>query len=191
MKELTDHELAKLLKSDSHQAFTEIYNRYWTSLFLIAYNRLKDKSISEEIIQTVFMNLWNRRGRLHIDSSLAPYLAKAVKFEVINYYIRSEHRENYLTWLSNYRVGVASIEDIVHAKMIQEFVDKSVANLPERCRLVFKLRVDEGYSQKEIAEELKISEKTVEAQLTKARKHLKSVLGASGIIEALLIFLKL
>ncbi|MGE8290242.1 MAG: RNA polymerase sigma factor [Sphingobacterium sp.] len=190
MKNSSDNALCLLLNEGCEKAYTEIYNRYWTSMYLVARNRVLDQVIAEEIVQSIFLNLWKRRTAIHIEDSFKPYFAKAVKFEIINYHASGKYRENYLNWLSNNRERFSlSIEEDLDAKLLSKLIEETVCVLPERCQLIFRLRVESGYSQKEIAAELSISEKTVEVQLSKARKRIRAVLGVGGVVKALLIFL--
>lgn len=76
--DLSDNELLDLLRSGDKSAFIEIYNRYWERLLAIAYNHTKDKSMAEEIVQQVFISLWDRRQMVAIES-IGGYLATAVK----------------------------------------------------------------------------------------------------------------
>lgn len=192
MKDVSDNSLCQLINEGSEKAYTEVYNRYWTSIYLVAKNRTRDSEIAEEIVQTIFFNLWKRRNSVQIIDSFHPYLAKAVKYEIINYHARSKHRENYLDWLSKYRTQLSfTIEEEIDAKFLSEIIERTVCVLPEKCQLIFRLRVESGYTQKEIAAELEISEKTVETQLLKARKRIRTILGTSSALKALLIFLNI
>jgi RNA polymerase sigma-70 factor (ECF subfamily) len=159
-------------------------------MYLVAKNRVSDQVIAEEIVQTIFLNLWKRKAVIQIADSFRAYFARAVKFEIINYYSHGKHRENYLTWLATNKEQFSlTIEEELDAKLLHDMIEKTVCVLPERCQLIFRLRVEEGYSQKEIAAELSISEKTVEIQLSKARKRIRNMLGTTGVIKALLFFL--
>jgi len=174
----TDAKLLSLLKKDDIQAFEEIYHRYWKLLLSIALHKLNDLSEAEEIIQDVFIDVWKRRTVLEISASLKSYLAGAVKFKV------------YTTLASRYRMKqkrdalqdlpVTSLEpgadEIYQLKVLQERITAASNALPERCRLIYNLSRESGYSNKQIAYQLHISEKTVETQITRALKHLRSVL---------------
>jgi RNA polymerase sigma-70 factor (family 1) len=177
---LPDAELMDLLKSGDHDAFTALYNKYWDRLLAIAYNHTRDKSAAKEIVQNLFVGLWNRRESLKIDN-VGNYLATATKFAVFKEYYRKQNRENSL-------VGKLTIEEEYHveekiaAKFLQEYINGIVETLPEKCRLVFKLSREEHKSHAEIAQELEISEKTVEMHITKALKTIRAELNTSGMI---------
>jgi len=103
---LSDNLLADRLRSGDRDAFTEIYNRHWEKLLAIAYNHLKDKSAAEEILQEVFMSLWDRRYEVYLDS-VAGYLATAVKFSIFKQISRKRRQQLLLD--SNYIAGKMQI----------------------------------------------------------------------------------
>ncbi|WP_221887914.1 RNA polymerase sigma factor [Chitinophaga polysaccharea] len=90
-QEQTDVELIASLRGGDNHAFAEIYHRYWKKLLAIAYHHSKDKIIGEEIVQEVFIGLWNRRNELYIDH-VSAYLATAVKLSVFKQYVRQKRR---------------------------------------------------------------------------------------------------
>lgn len=192
MKHKSDIDLMKGLNEGCEKSFEEIYQRYWLSMYSAVLKRTQDKDIAEEIVQSIFLKVWFRRDKITIQETFGAYFATAVKYQVINYYDKIKHRQNYLTWLTNNSQGAHhNIEEYLNHRSLEEFIEKTVQLLPERCQIVFRLRVNEGLSQREIAEELVISEKTVEAHLSKARRYLRKALVSSGVLESLLIFLKL
>ena len=174
----SDQELVVLLNQNSELAFNEIYNRYWSGVFLVARNRLKDDLEAREVVQDVFCNLWRKRTKFQLNKSLKVYFAVAVKYEVINRYAK-RHRENILIERLTYSVpqkDLSTQETISFNELERNLMD-SIDLLPERSQLVFRLRFENDYSQKQIAEELNISEKTVEAHISKARKYIRTRLG--------------
>ncbi len=188
---MSDSLLSIHLSQGSEEAFTEIYNRYWSVMFLAARKRTQDDYLAEEIVQNIFLNLWRHRGRVTIKASFRPYFSVAVKYEVLNHLSRRKTRASYLDWLGRQAIAGPSLDDMLDYKLLQEQIDKTVCLLPEKCQLVFRLRVEKGFTQKEIAQELGMAEKTVEAHLSKARKMVRGVHGASGSFTMLLCWLDL
>nr|WP_121271099.1 RNA polymerase sigma-70 factor [Pedobacter schmidteae] len=183
-QELPDAALLDEIKVGNKAAFNELFNRYWKKLLAISYNYTKDQSAAEETVQEVFIGLWNRRKDLNIQS-LAPYLATAVKFSVLAALQQQKRREE-LT-LNNYQVNPITLtEEEIYARFLQEQIDGIAARLPEKCRLVFKYSRSEGLSIPEISEAMNISQKTVEAHLSKALKTIRKDLNKSGVVLLLL-----
>lgn len=179
-KSLTDGELVTLLKDGDDLAFTEIYNRYWKKLFLAAGNKLGDLDEAEELVQQIFVSLWDRRAVLDLRGELAPYLAVSVKYRVLKVLSRRHYRREFEHALPELLDD--STQEWLQFEELRSRMEELVAALPEKCRLVYQLSRNEGYSQKQIAAELDIAEKTVEAHIGKAlrliRKGLHVFLGA-------------
>jgi RNA polymerase sigma-70 factor (family 1) len=173
------------LRDGDENAFTTIYNTYWKKLLALAYANLKDKMLAEEVVQEVFISLWNRRFDQRIES-LEAYLATAVKFSTF----KSLHRNRRHSEIEN-QIETKDYyiqDDVIESKFLKEYLDGVVEKLPDKCRLVFKLSRESYLSNKEIAKDLDISEKSVEAHITRALKLLKSNLQKAGIL-ILLIFI--
>ncbi len=167
----TDSELLELFTTGNDAAFTEIYNRYWKKLIALGYSYTKDKFAAEEIVQEVFVSLWNRRGVVKIDT-LSSYLATAIKFSVFKSIYTKNRREKLLEHMPGSPLAELP-EDLFHAKFLEEYVNGLVEQLPEKCRLVYQYSRQKGLSPQEIADEMNIAKKTVEAHLTKALKMLR------------------
>lgn len=182
----TDTELADLLRTDSEAVFREIYNRYWDKLFILARKRMDDPLEAEEIVQDIFCNLWRKRQTLTITKGLNNYFAVAVKFEVINRLAKRTRSAAYIkaTAAEISEIDETTLQQLDYNELLQQ-LQLTINALPEKCRIVFKLQQEEGYTQQQIAKELDISEKTVEAHLSKARKTLR---GAFGNLLGLLLF---
>ncbi|RYY37904.1 MAG: sigma-70 family RNA polymerase sigma factor [Sphingobacteriaceae bacterium] len=176
----TDEELVALLKIHNRSAFNEIYNRYWKKMLLVAWNHSKDNFVAKDIVQEVFINLWEKHYNVDIQS-LPAFLATAVKFCVFKHY-QKEVRRNGLAE-QNYVFNELSIdEEKLDARFLQEYIDGVVENMPERCRLVFKLSRNQGLKNIEIAEQINIAEKSVEKTLTRALKIIRCELKNYGIL---------
>ncbi|ASU34467.1 RNA polymerase sigma-70 factor [Mucilaginibacter xinganensis] len=172
---LNDKELSGLLGEGDEHAFTEIYNRYWSKLFAIATNKLRELDEAEEIVQDIFISLWKRRDELSVIDTLSSYLAVSVKYRVIKTLDKRNSQQKYAEY-SQYTATITddSTQQWLEFEELKSRLAVFVADLPEKCRLVFQLSREAGYSQKKIAAELGISEKTVEAHLGKAIKTLRT-----------------
>jgi len=179
LRNLPDAELLALLKDGDQAAFTEIYNRYWKKLFVVAANKINDLEEAEEIVQDIFVALWNRRISLDVTGKFSAYLAVSVKYRVIKALDKRFSQQQYA---NHSRQTLSLLDDSTQEWLqfeeLKGRLGRLVADLPEKCRLVYQLSRDSGYSQKEIAQELGISEKTVEAHMGKALKTLRAGLNS-------------
>ena len=174
----SDTELLDLLRSGDRTAFSEIYNRYWKRIFTVAVNKIGQLEEAEEIVQDIFVSMWNRRESIIITTTLNAYLSVSVKYRVIKILAK----RNLYNKFTDYSLHILSPTDNstqnwLEFEELKSQLETLVAQLPEKCRLVYKLSREEGMSQKQIAKEFDISEKTVEAHIGKALKHLRTGLG--------------
>ncbi|TBO40438.1 RNA polymerase sigma-70 factor [Pedobacter kyonggii] len=181
----TDEELVILFKENDVVAFREIYVRYWYELYLISNKRLRSKEASEEIIQNFFTLFWINRKKINIRGALKAYLHTSIRYSVIDYLAREATRNNYLELLSfSYKEAANTTEETVFLHEVEDGINQVMSKLPAKCRKVFELSRQHHKSNKEIAELLGLSEKTVENHITNALKlfrlHFKEVLIASS-----------
>jgi RNA polymerase sigma-70 factor (family 1) len=175
-----DHELTVLMKGDDQLAFAELYNRYWKKMLLVAWNNSKDKATSEDIVHEVFISLWDKRGVLELNSVPA-FLTTCIKFNFFKNYQKQQNRDKLIA--QNYDFSDINLEEEKwDALFLKEYIDGIVERLPEKCRLTFKYSREAGLSNAEIAEKMNISEKGVEANLTRALKIIKGNLNNSGVL---------
>lgn len=181
LSEHSENELAGLLKTGSEGAFSEIYNRYWDKLYVVARKRLDSAFEGEEIVQEIFCNLWRKRETFQLDKGFNNYFSVAVKFEVIN---RLQKKERLQNLEKNLSFQLTEFDDTTAKQVdfneLKAQIELTVKQLPEKCQIVFRLKHEEGLSQKQIATQLDVSEKTVEAHLSKARKAIKDQFGSLG-----------
>lgn len=170
----TDQELLRLLQQGDEDAFTGIYLRYWDKLTVVAMHRLGNLEEAREIVQEVFCNLWRRREELAITHSLNTYLAAAIKYEIFKRFAtKSRHRRLQQQALNHWQEAADDTLHYLNANELKSQLLHLVKALPEKCRIVFQLSRDKGYTQKQIASELGIAEKTVEAHLSAALRKLR------------------
>ena len=141
-------------------------------------HRLEDMDEARSLVQDIFFNLWKRRDSLHLDYSLNTYLSVAVKYEVLNRLAVKGRRQRYQLHVArNWQEATPDTENLLSFHELQQQLASLVKALPEKCRIVFQLSRDKGYSRKMIATELGIAEKTVEAHLSTALRKLRNGLG--------------
>ncbi|MGE9313790.1 RNA polymerase sigma factor [Niabella sp. CJ426] len=168
----TDEELIILIKQDNKAAFDEIYKRYWDKLFVTATNRLGNSLYAEDIVQDVLVKLWVSRFSLQIKNTLRTYLSAAIKYEVINKICSLKHQKKYIDSFDESAVSNIT-ERQVDFSVLENRLSRLVKDLPEKCRMTFILSREYGFSQKEIAGYMNVSENTVESHMKKALKTLR------------------
>ena len=175
-----DKELIDRLRDGEESALTELYNRFWQSLFMSAYNILKDKELCEDIIQDIFMNIWNNREKLEIHISLKGYMYACTRYQVFNHFKKNKDKIHVELFDDlDKRFQYATPETLLmHEELVQQ-INAIVESLPQKCQQVYKLSREEQLSHKEIAAQLDISTKTVENHITKALQTIRLSMGSS------------
>jgi len=174
---LTDQQLASLLQAGDSDAFRLIYDRFWSKLLVVATKRLGSVSEAEEVVQDVFLNLWRKRTTFSLKVSFENYLAVAVKFEVINRRAKRLREDALHVELEALHAPVNDGKAGFDLEYLQQQLAHTVNSLPPKCQLVFRLSRDDDYTNKQIAQELGVTEKAVEKHISKALKALRRRLG--------------
>jgi RNA polymerase sigma-70 factor (family 1) len=182
----SDTVLTGLLKSGDRLAYTEIYDRYISSMLEHAYNKCRSKEEAEDAVQEVFTMLWTRRDALNEDQNLAGFLYTSTRNVIINQINRKGIHARYITSIKDFESSGQIITDHrIRENQMRAIIEKEIAALPPKMREVFELSRKAHLSHKEIAEKLDISEQTVSKQVTNALKILRVKLG----IFAYLLFI--
>ena len=172
---INEKELLNRLQNNDVAAFTQIYNIFWKQLFYKAAQKLNNFYEAEEVVQDIFLDLWKRRSDLAISTELSTYLAVCVKYKVINLLAKRQQQFRYQHYVKNFlQISDLSTENAIRLEELKRQLLKDTTRLPEKCRMVFQLSREQGYSQKQIAIKLNIAEKTVEAHLSKALRSLRA-----------------
>lgn len=182
----TDQQILEHLAKSDARAFDFIYQKYFQKLYGAAYKRLQNRELTEEVVQELFISLWERRSKLNILGTLDSYLFSSIKYLTIAQFKKNNLFEQYSATLIPQENDLNFTEEVVAFDELNEAYQKALQILPKRCREVFVLKRT-GLSQREISEKLDISEKTVENQMTKALKMLRDALRDYTAISILLI----
>lgn len=173
--EIPDQGLVHLLGQRDEKAFEQVFKQHYRPLHAYAFTLLKDDAAAEEMVQNVFFKLWERTEGLHITGSLAAYLYRAVHNESLNYLKHQKVRTEHSLRVSYHMDGHGeSATRTVRMKELEEKLRTALNELPEGCRTVFQLSRFEELKYSQIAEVLGISIKTVENQMGKALKLLRT-----------------
>lgn len=170
---IDDSVLLQQLSRDDRKAFEIIYSKYWRPLLDLAWKGLQDKQVAEDLVQGVFLSLWQKRQQLHIDN-LAVYLRTAVRYQVFNYVVRTKRTEEFFESYSEIFQEKNTPETTFLNKNLLAVINAYVATLPVRRREICILFIQARLSTKEIAEKLDLSHKTVQNQLGISLQHLRA-----------------
>lgn len=169
----TDEVLVSLMKEGSQAAFTVLYERYWKKLVVQAYYILKTGEGAEEVVQEVFLDIWNRRAALQITYTFHTYIAAAIKYKILRW-LSKEKKEQQRRALWTTAEEDTATQEWIDFQAMRSSLEAAVQQLPDKCQLVFRLSREAGMTEKEIARELDISIKTVETHLSRALKSLRT-----------------
>lgn len=174
----SDVELVELLKTDDSAAYTVIYNRYFHTLYVHAFQKLNDKQEAQDVVHELFAQLWNKRNDLNINSNLIGYLYSGVRNKILDQISRQQVRDKYFNSLQGFLESNYSITDHrIREKQLTELIDKGIADLPNKMREIFELSRKKSLSHKQIAAQLNLSEQTVKKQVNNALRILRTKLG--------------
>ena len=171
---LTDLELVALLNKGDQLAYTEIFERYKILLYRHAFRILNDHEAVNDMLQELFLDIWQKHGSLVISSSLTAYLFQAVRNRIFDLIAHKEVENKYLQFIREFaEKGACITDETIRAKELSQLIEKEIAALPDKMRKVFELSRDTDLSYKQIGEQLNISDKTVKQQVYNAVKVLR------------------
>ena len=193
----TESNIIHEISAGSEKAFEHLFRKHYSSLCGYAAKYVWDLDQAEEIVQDLFYNLWNKKNNLSVDLSIEAYLFRAVRNACLNYLkhqkVRQQHADSVKrNPLSDSNAG----EDPLETLELQNKIDEVVDALPPERKKIFQMSRYEGLKYKEIADQLGLSVKTVEAQMGKALKMLREnladflVIMILVIVEIILFFLQ-
>ena len=180
MENASDDELLGLLAAGDVLAFQNIYDRYADRLYVYAYNIIKDKSVCEDAMQNLFMDIWHKRSSLHI-LNLSSYLFRAIKFQIFKHFRNQKLSDADLTRL-NIVDAAMNTSGKIEYEDLQKAIEGCLAKLPKRCRQIFVMSRFHHKSNKEIAEELDISVQAVKNQMSKGIKFIRKNLEQEELV---------
>ncbi|WP_336516647.1 RNA polymerase sigma-70 factor [Pollutibacter soli] len=165
----SSHLITRIALHNDQQAYRELYEHYFSSLYHFALTYLKSGPQSEEAVSDVFIKIWKKRAALLRIKNLRLYLFVSTKNTALNYLRQTQKPEFQADF---YRVQLQSVyfdpEQLLITEEMLKRIQLAIKQLPPRCQLIFKLVKEDGLRYKEVAELLQISIKTVENQMSTA-----------------------
>ena len=178
------------LKNGDKAIFELVYREYYTQLVYYSVKYVETIEDAEGLVQELFVKLWGMHSSLNVNTSLNAYLYRAAQNYALNFLKKKKKLDRHVVVDNNIPIdydddGLKKLEN----SELRLILKSAILELPEKRRKIFELSRFEGYKYAKIANELSISVKTVEAQMTKALKYLRVVLKdyATVIIAAWLI----
>ena len=177
--EHTQHDLLLTrMRADDRSALRTIFEQHYRMVCSVIRRYIHDPGLEEDMAQEVFVRFWEKRHQIAVESNLSAYLRRMAVNEALAH-LRRKTRfapDELPEQLPAYTAGAA--DEQLHASEMQKAIDRAIAALPDRCRLIFQLSRHEDMSYREIADNLEISIKTVENQMGKALRVLREELAA-------------
>jgi len=164
-----------MIKALNEQAFEQLFKTYFKSLHSYAFTILNSEAVAEEMVQQVFYKLWEKKEQLDVHISVKAYLYRSVHNESLNYLkhhsIKSKHQTYAMQQQQNNHEHSAG--EKLAGRELEQQIRQALNDLPEQCRTIFQLSRYEELKYREIADQLGLNIKTVEAQMGKALRVLR------------------
>ena len=166
------------MRQDRQQTFKSLFRQYYAVLLTYARSLVGDDE-AEDVVEDVFLELWQHQDRMELGDRIQAWLYRAVYTRSLNVLKHRNVTSAYLAMTENINqhrmanLDLYSPQQYVENEALRELLDQAIGELPGKCREVFRLSYMFGMRNKEIAQALDISVKTVEAHMYKALKHLR------------------
>ncbi len=168
--------LQKMIEGDEN-AFKYFFDTYYDDLCNFVNSYLRDETLSEEIVQNIFIYFWEKKNFLQLNCSVKSYLFTASKNKSLNY-LRNVKNQNRLTGelILQSEILTAGADQYLEVEELKQIINEAIESLPPKCKTIYQLSRDGEMTNREIADELGISVKTVENQITIAIRKIKEFL---------------
>lgn len=176
----SDEELCILLKGGDERALQVILQRYWESLYKMAFSIFDDRFICEDVVQNIFIKIWQNRNSLMFTHSLKAYLFASTRYEIYHQVRLKIRNDEKIESVNFDRIEYYNPCNKLEYKQLMDSVQELVGVLPERCRKIYLLSREDRLSNKEIALRMNISIKTVESQITIALRRIREGLNRTS-----------
>jgi RNA polymerase sigma-70 factor (ECF subfamily) len=176
---LSDNELLRLLGQDDHNAYSEIYHRYFHLIYVHAIKKVQDKEQAKDVAQDVFTYLWFKREKTSQINDLAAYLFTSARNKIFDLFAHEQVEQKHVDSLQKFysKNPIHPTDHQTRERDFQAYINKQIAELPPKMRLIFEMSRKEQLSYKEIAEQLDTTENNVSKQVNKAVRVLRTKLG--------------
>ncbi len=187
---IIDSELAVRVKHGEKEAYKVLFERYASRIYQFSYSYLSSKQDSEELVQNVFLKIWEQREVLDQSKNIKSFIFK-IAVNAIYDFIRKKNVENAFLDFAAVNFEIESNNTwhaIIYEEMLSE-LQLLIGQFPEQRKRIFRLRMEEGMSNEDIAQKLKLSKRTVENQLYRATAFLKEHFKSESVFTLLFYYL--
>ncbi|MBD0777376.1 sigma-70 family RNA polymerase sigma factor [Maribacter sp. ANRC-HE7] len=170
---ISSFDLMERIKNSDELALRILYSRLWERMYVLAFGILRDEAISKDIVQEIWIDLWERRNKI-INQNIEAYIITATRFKVFRTLRDSKMNVVSMKFLEQLKIPEAegALEKI-YANETESKIHKAVEKLPKKCNQVFLLSRQEGLENAEISKMLNISQRTVETHISNAIVRIK------------------
>ena len=177
MIQIPDSEILLAIRQGNERVYETVFRKHYQALCNYACGILKDMDDAEEVVQSIFLKLWEQREGIEINVSLKAYLYRAVHNTCLNRLKHLKIQETYRQYVGDYLEDTFdSATDIMDKNELENRISEALEKLPEQCRLIFKMSRFEELKYQEIANKLGLSIKTIENQIGKALRIMRTEL---------------
>lgn len=171
------------LKAGDEAVFKLLFDKYYRPLVVFANRILTDPDLSRSVVQDVFVMLFEKRSEINIHTSLSSHLFQTVRNRCLNVLKHNKmKREHHQRIFDSGNEAEQPFETLEYTEL-EQCIEKAVSDLPDQCRKIFRLSRHDGVTNQEIADQLEISKRTVETQISKALKRIREDLAKSGLLD--------
>jgi RNA polymerase sigma-70 factor (ECF subfamily) len=186
----SDRELIALLQKNDEGALRAIYDIHIRQLHYFVLKTAKSRELAEDVVQDVFIKVWDSRLQIDPTQPLKPFLYTIAKRHLLNLLKRIQHESGIIEEIRKYTSGIAHTTDLeMDFEESNALINEAVSKLPGQCRAVFLKCKIQGLSYRQAAEELGITEGTVNSQMVKALKSIRAYINLKNSLAVLLICL--
>lgn len=169
----------------SETAYYELFERFWEPLYVSSFKILRDRELAKDVVQEIFIGLWEKRNNISVQN-VSGYLNQAAKFASLKE-IR-DGKQNLFDDVESIENHHSTIHQELEAEELNQQITTAIDSLPIRCKEVFLLSRNNQLSNKEIADKLNLSQRTVETHISNALKHLKKHIPKEHLLLIYLTF---
>ncbi|WP_108245233.1 RNA polymerase sigma-70 factor [Muricauda brasiliensis] len=164
-------ELALRVQDSDREAFNSLFSMLWEPMYTYAASLIMNNSLAKDLVQDIWIDYWQRREHVEVEN-IKSYLFKAIRYKCYNSLRDTKFNKTQIDVAESIYVA-SEIEQEEDVLELSKRIDRSMANLPQRCQEVFRLSRIHNISNKEIANQLNISHRSVENQISFALRRLR------------------